>query len=272
METKDQKPKAKKARKLGLSASIIIFICAVIAFCFFFFICGDQGNFDEKGHPLPGNLFGTLWQGGYVIPIVMTLLLTVFALSIERFITLGKCKGTGNLTKFVDNVKTALEGGNIQEARDLCDKQKGCVANILRAALVRYEDIESKTNLSNDEKAELVAKEIEDATTLELPVMEQNLPVIATLSTLGTLFGLFGTVLGMIRSFGAMGQEGAPDSTALAIGISEALLNTAMGIGTGAAAIVSYGFFQGKVQDITNAVNEIGFAIGQTFVTRKKVN
>jgi biopolymer transport protein ExbB len=268
MATQNQKPKT-KTRKLGVSAGIIIFLCAIIAFCFFFFICGSPDNFDEKGHPIDGNLFGTLWQGGYVIPIVMTLLLTVFALSIERFISLTKCRGKGNLTKFVNNVKQALEEGNIQEARGLCDKQKGCVANILRAALVRYEDIDGKTNLSNDEKAELVAKEIEDATSLELPVMEQNLPVIATISTLGTLFGLFGTVLGMIRSFGAMGQEGAPDSTALAIGISEALLNTAMGIGTGAAAIISYGFFSGKVQDITNAVNEIGFAIGQTFARKK---
>ncbi|MDR2144878.1 MAG: MotA/TolQ/ExbB proton channel family protein [Tannerella sp.] len=269
MATQNQKPAKAKTSKLGLSASIIIIVCAVIAFAFFFFVCGNPANFDEKGHPINGNLFGTLWQGGYVIPIVMTLLLTVFALSIERAITLNKCKGTGNLTKFVDNARKALEGGNIQEARNLCDKQKGSIANILRAALVRYEDIENKTNLSNDEKAELVSKEIEDATSLELPVMEQNLPVIATISTLGTLFGLFGTVLGMIRSFGAMGQEGAPDATQLAIGISEALLNTAMGIGTGAAAIIAYGYFSGKVQDITNAVNEIGFAIGQTFSKKR---
>ena len=79
--------------------------------------------------------------------------------------------------------------------------------------------------------------------------------------------GLFGTVLGMIRSFGAMGQEGAPDSTALAVGISEALYNTAMGIGTGAASIISYSYFSGKVEDITNAVDEVGFAIGQTYTT-----
>ncbi|MDR0836249.1 MAG: MotA/TolQ/ExbB proton channel family protein, partial [Tannerella sp.] len=264
MATQNQKVKKVKTSKLGVSASILIVVCAVIAFWFFFYVCGADANFNEKGQPIDNNLFGTLFQGGYVIPIVMTLLLTVLALSIERFFTLRKCRGTGNLTKFVNNAKLALESGNIQEARELCDKQKGCIANILRAALVRYEDIEGDTKLSNDEKAELVAKEIEDATSLELPVMEQNLPVVATISTLGTLFGLFGTVLGMIRSFGAMGQEGAPDATALAIGISEALLNTAMGIGTGAAAIVSYGFFSGKVQDITNAVNEIGFAIGQT--------
>ena len=264
METKNQ-----KSKKIGISSGLVILGCGIIAFCFFQFVCGNPANFDAKGHPINNNIFGTLFQGGYVIPIVMTLLLTVFALSFERFIALRKARGTGNLVQFINNAKKSLEAGDINQARVLCDKQKGSVANILRAALVRYEDID-KQELSNDEKASLIAKEVEDATSLELPTMEQNLPVIATISSLGTLFGLLGTVLGMIKSFGAMGQEGAPDSTALAIGISEALMNTAMGIGTGAVAIIAYGFFSGKVTNITNAVNEIGFAIGQTFTTRKK--
>lgn len=266
MKTKNQK-KSKKFN--GISASVIILLCAIIAFCFFEFVCGNPANFDAKGHPINGNMFGTLYQGGYVIPIVITLLLTVVCLSIERAFALRKARGTGNLIDFVGDAKSLLEQGQISEARELCDKQKGSVANILRAALVRYEDIDKSETLSNDEKASLVNKEIEDATTLELPILEQNLSIIATISTLGTLFGLFGTVLGMIKSFGAMGQEGAPDSTQLAIGISEALMNTAMGIGTGAAAIIAYGFFSGKVQNITNAVYEIGFTIGQTFTTRK---
>ena len=266
-----EKQKIKKSKKFnGISSGIIILGCAIIAFCFFQFVCGNPANFDAKGHPIDGNAFGTLYQGGYVIPIVMTLLLTVIALSIERFIALRKARGTGNLVEFVGNTKTLLQEGNIEGARELCDEQKGSVANILHSALVRYEDIDKSGNLTNDEKAELINKEVEDATSLELPGLEQNLPIIATISTLGTLFGLFGTVLGMIRSFGAMGQEGAPDSTQLAIGISEALMNTAIGIGTGAAAIIAYGFFSGKVQNITNAVNEIGFTIGQTFTTRKR--
>jgi len=269
---KTEKQENKKTKKFnGISSGLIILGCGIIAFCFFEFVCGNPNNFDAKGHPINGNVFGTLFQGGYVIPIVITLLLTVFALSFERFFALRKARGTGNLVKFVENAKIKLNEGNIEAARKLCDEQKGSVANILRSALVRYEDISESTELSNDEKAGLVAKEVEDATSLELPGMEQNLSIIATISTLGTLFGLFGTVLGMIKSFGAMGQEGAPDSTALAIGISEALMNTAMGIGTGAVAIIAYGFFSGKVQNITNAVNEVGFAVGQTFTTRKKI-
>lgn len=256
--------KVKKTR--GASAGIVILFCAIVAFSVFFGYFGNSMNFDEKDHPL--NPFGAIYQGGFVVPIILTLLLTVIALSFERLFALNRAKGKGNLVKFVEQAKAKLEAGDIAGARQLCDAQKGAVASILRAGLIRYEDVESITNLNNDEKASIIQKEIEEATALELPTLEQNLPVIATISTLGTLFGLLGTVLGMIKSFAAMGNEGAPDSTKLAVGISEALYNTATGIATGALAIISYGYFSGSVQNITNAVDEVGFAIGQTYTTK----
>ncbi|MDR1591418.1 MAG: MotA/TolQ/ExbB proton channel family protein [Prevotellaceae bacterium] len=263
METKKQKSRSK-----GVSAAIIILGCAIVAGLFFFYICGDPSGFDEKGHPLPGNLFATLYQGGYVIPCVITLLLTVLVLSVERLFALGRASGKGNVAQFVLNVKRQLDAGNIDSALKLCDEQKGSVANIVKSALIRYQDVDQLPDANNAEKSDMIQHEIEEATTLELPYLQQNLPVIATISTLGTLFGLLGTVLGMIKSFGAMGQEGAPDSTALAVGISEALLNTALGIATGALAIITYSYFSGRVESMTNAVDEIGFAIGQTYVDK----
>lgn len=276
METKPQKT---KVRSKGASAGIVIIGCAIVAYAFFYLFCGlgkfwqvgsEMSRFDEKGHPMPGDPFGTLYQGGFVIPIVITLLLTVVALSVERLISLNKASGKKSVAAFVARAKGQLANGNIDAAEKLCDEQQGSVANVLKAALVRYRDVESYTELNNDEKAEIIQKELEDATTLELPYLEQNLPVIAAISSLGTLFGLLGTVLGMIKSFGAMAQEGAPDSTVLALGISEALMNTAMGIGTGAIAIISYNYFAGRVKDITDAISEVGFAIGQTYVNKHK--
>lgn len=255
-----------KSRSLGVSAGLIILGCAIIAYAFFYGICGAEGNFDDKGHPLPGNIYGTLFQGGFVIPIVITLLLTVLALSVERLFAMNRASGKGKNAKFVISAKQKIDAGDIEGANKLCDEQKGSVANIVKAGLVRYRDVEGIPTATNAEKAELIQHEIDEATTLELPYLEKNLNIIAAISTLGTLMGLFGTVLGMIKSFQAMGNEGAPDSTALAVGISEALMNTAMGIGTGALAIITYTYFSGRVQSITNAVDEIGFAIGQAFV------
>lgn len=265
METK---PNANaKVRSKGISAGWVIVGCAIVAHLFFYLVCGDESRF-ENGHPKPGDSFAALYQGGFVIPIVITLLLTVLTLSVERFFALNRAAGKGNVAKFVANAKAKLEAGDIDGASKLCDTQKGSVANILKAGLVRYKDVEGIANLNNDEKAQIIQKEVEEATTLELPYLEQNLPIIAAISTLGTLFGLLGTVLGMIRSFAALATEGAPDSLALSTGISEALLNTAMGIATGAAAIISYTYFSGRVQSMTNAVDEVGFAIGQTYTTK----
>jgi biopolymer transport protein ExbB len=263
-----KKTEQKKDYKKGISAMIVIVVCAIVAHLFFYLFCGADARFDDKGHPIDGNIFGTLYQGGFVIPIVMTLLLTVLSLGVERFFALNKASGRGSITKFVAESKAKLKVGDIDGAEQLCNKQKGSVANILRAGLVRYRDVEQLEGLNNDEKATVIEKEIEDATALELPYLEQNLNVIATISSLGTLFGLLGTVLGMIRSFGAMANEGAPDSIALSLGISEALMNTAMGIATGALAIIVYNFFAAKVQDITNAVGEVGFAVGQTYANK----
>ena len=91
--------------------------------------------------------------------------------------------------------------------------------------------------------------------------------VVATLTTLGTLVGLLGTVLGMIKSFSALASEGAADSVALSAGISEALVNTAFGILTGALAVISYNFFTSKIDKITYAIDEIGFSIVQTYAS-----
>jgi len=79
---------------------------------------------------------------------------------------------------------------------------------------------------------------------------------------------LLGTVLGMIRAFSALANAGAPDTAALSTGISEALINTALGIGTSAFAIISYNFFTSKIDGLTYSIDEVGFSIIQNFGSR----
>ena len=99
--------------------------------------------------------------------------------------------------------------------------------------------------------------------------MEQNRYVIATITTLGTLMGLLGTVIGMIRSFAALSSTGGTDSVALSTGISEALVNTAFGIATGVCAVISYNFFTTKIDGITHSIDEMGAYLVQTFAGKK---
>jgi len=270
METKTQKGEKNKRvgkKSRGVSAGIVILFCFIVSILIYFFIFGDKSNFvnnDPNNHPLPGKLLGTIYKGGMTVIMIITLLLTVLVLSIERYIALGKAKGSGNLINFVYDVKADLKKGNITGAEARCAKQKGSVAAIVDAGLKKYKEMETR-NLPKEAKIEEIKAELEEATALELPSMQENLPVIATISTLGTLFGLFGTVLGMIRSFSALAAAGSTDSVALSAGISEALVNTAFGIATGALAIITYGFFTGKIDNMTYAIDEMGFALTQTY-------
>lgn len=153
----------------------------------------------------------------------------------------------------------------MERAQELCDKQRGSVANVIGTVLGKYREMEKNNELTKEQKILAIQKELEEATALELPMMQQNLPIIATITTLGTLMGLLGTVIGMIRSFAALSAGGGTDSVALSTGISEALINTAFGILTGALAVISYNYYTNKIDKLTYSLDEVGFSIVQTF-------
>ena len=254
----------KKSNVPGIKNAIwVIIACAVVAVCLFIFWFGADMHFDEDGHPQ--NIWGTIYKGGFIVPVLQTLFLTVIVLSVERFFALNAAKGKGNITKFVASVKKSLTANDIKGAQELCKKQQGTVAAVVAAALKSYEEMDKNTELTKEQKILNLQKAVEEATALEMPSLQQNLPIVATLTTLGTLVGLLGTVLGMIKSFQALANSGAPDATQLSTGISEALINTAFGIATGAFAVISYNYYTNKIDTLTYAIDEIGFSIVQTF-------
>ena len=254
----------KKSNVPGIKNAIwVIIACAVVAVCLFIFWFGADMHFDEDGHPQ--NIWGTIYKGGFIVPVLQTLFLTVIVLSVDRFFALNAAKGKGNITKFVASVKKSLTANDIKGAQELCKKQQGTVAAVVAAALKSYEEMDKNTELTKEQKILNLQKAVEEATALEMPSLQQNLPIVATMTTLGTLVGLLGTVMGMIKSFQALAQSGAPDSTELSTGISEALINTAFGIATGAFAVISYNYYTNKIDTLTYAIDEIGFSIVQTF-------
>ncbi len=270
MENKKQK--SSRSAKAIFSA-LVIPISLLIAIMVFIFIMGDNGNFqgnDNHNNPLPGNYFGTIYKGGVIVPLLMTMLLTVIIFSIERFLTIRKAAGKGAIVDFVQKIKVSLNKTDINNALNECDKQQGSVANVIKSCLLKYKELENDESMVKDQKLLAIQKEMEEATSLELPSLEQNLPVLATIAPLATLVALLGTVLGMIRAFAALAYAGAPDSVALATGISEALINTAFGIGTSAFAIIFYAIFTNKIDKLTYSIDEAGFTIVQTYASNHK--
>ncbi len=243
----------------------IIVVCAVVAFTLFFTWFGHESHFADATKEQPIDVWGTIFKGGIIVPVIHTLLYTVIAMTIERWLALKTAFGKGALPKFVSEIKAALNANDFTKAQQLCDKQRGSVANVVGASLRAYKEMEATSGIKKAQKIAKISQAHEEASQLEMPTLTMNLPIIATIVTLGTLTGLLGTVVGMIRSFSALSAGGGADSAALSQGISEALINTAFGIGTSWCAVVAYNYYTNKVDKLTFALDEVGYSIAQTY-------
>lgn len=256
----------------SLMASIAIVISLVIGVVIYKFIFGDPGNFvdrDPAGEPLEGNILAIIYKGGFIVPILVAINIIIIIFSVERFITLSKAKGKGSIDTFLGKIKGLLETKEIGTAIEECNAQRGSLANVVRAGLEKYEHIANDGTMDKEQKIESLKKELEEATSLELPMLSKNLVVLSTTASIATLIGLIGTVMGMIKSFAAMSQ-GSPDTAALATGISEALINTALGITGSTVAIIMFNFFSTKIDSMTYSIDEASFTIVQDFSASNK--
>ncbi|HEX8350517.1 MAG TPA: MotA/TolQ/ExbB proton channel family protein [Hymenobacter sp.] len=269
------KAEAQSSGGASLFSVLVIILAFIVSVVVYKFVLGDGSHFqggDNKNNPVAGDYLGIVYKGGVIVPVLMTMLLCVITFSIERFLTISKAKGSKSIEAFVRTVRQRLNANDINGALAACDQQKGSVANVVKAGLLKYNEMSRETGMGTDQRVLAIQKEIEESTALELPMLEKNLVIISTLASIATLTGLLGTVFGMINAFAALAQAGSPDAVALANGISEALINTALGIGTSALAIVAYNYFTSKIDELTYSIDEAGFSIIQTFAGQHGTN
>jgi biopolymer transport protein ExbB len=263
---------------IGSYATLLIIVGSIfVGILFYSFVLGSSSNFHPAGcdpssndcHPVEGGIgqvFGLMYKGGVVVPLALGLLLMLLVFSVERFLALRIAAGTDEGGVFVQKVLTLLNAGQIDAAIAACDKQKGSVGNVTKEVLLKYKQMEHEPGMDKEQKMVAIQKTLEESVALEVPVLQKNMVVIATLVSLGTLVGLIGTVLGMIKAFSALGGGGgAPDAAALAVGISEALINTVVGITTSTIATVSYNGYSASIEALMHRMDEAGFSIVQTY-------
>ncbi len=259
----------------SLMASIAIAIALAIGVLIYMYVFGAKENFvggnpeNEAVEEGLAHTFGLIHKGGFIVPILVAVNIIIITFSIERLITLSIARGKGSTDSFVAKIKGLLNSKEIETAITECDKQKGSLANVVRAGLVKYDNVVNDASMDKEQKVESLKKELEEATALELPMLSKNLVVLSTCASIATLIGLIGTVLGMIRSFAAMSQ-GSPDTAALSAGISEALINTALGITGSTIAIIMFNFFSTKIDTMTYSIDEASFTIVQDFSSSNK--
>ncbi len=202
---------AQPKKSSNLIATIAPIACIIGGYLIWRVLLGSASNFTTPdpdashwfwpNHQGPKGTFTKMYEGGIIVPILIGCLLTVLTFVIERLLTVNKASGKGNIAEFVRKVQYHLANKDVEKALAECDKQQGSVGNVMKAGLKKYKEMISNTELTTDQKVLNIQKEVEEATALELPMLEKNLVFLSTIASVATLLGLLGTVMGMIRSF-----------------------------------------------------------------------
>ncbi|HEV7621246.1 MAG TPA: MotA/TolQ/ExbB proton channel family protein, partial [Flavisolibacter sp.] len=144
--------------------------CIVAGYCIWRFILGDSSHFskpDASGgfwpqHEDAKDQLHRIYTGGIIVPLLIGLFLMVITFSIERFLTISRALGKGSIADFIRKVQYHLANRNIDAALAECDKQRGSVANVMKAGLRRYKEMMGNTELDTDQKVISIQKEVEE--------------------------------------------------------------------------------------------------------------
>jgi biopolymer transport protein ExbB len=198
--------------------------------------------------------------GGPLLVIGLVAFFLAVTFTLERTFVLLRAGGRSNVNLFVRYIISTLPRSNLEEALETCRRQGGCLANVVCAGLMQYQTMRDSVS-NRRELLQETQRAMQEANSLETPLLERNLTALSTIASIATLLGLLGTTIGMIRSFRAMSHAGAPDASQLALGISEALVNTALGLITAVIATVMYNYFTTRVDKLTNMMDETSHAV-----------
>ncbi|MCP4631608.1 MAG: MotA/TolQ/ExbB proton channel family protein [candidate division Zixibacteria bacterium] len=205
-----------------------------------------------------------LQEGGPLVAVLIALSVMTTSFVLERLITLRKARGNKSIQSFFKNVIDSMRSGDYDGAIASCDNQRGSLANIVRAGIERYNQVKGDSEYTSDKRVEETQKAIEEANALEVPLLERNLIALSTIASIATMTGLLGTTIGMIRAFSATaGTGGVIDAESLAVGISEALVNTAGGLFNAIIAIIAYNVFVNKVDTFNYTIDEASYEVIQ---------
>jgi biopolymer transport protein ExbB len=181
-------------------------------------------------------------RGGAVMYPILLCSILALAVVIERFYYLYNIRI--DTKRFTDELFSLVKRSKIREAIQLCEATPSPIASIIKAGLLKY-----------DESKEAMREAIEDEGRREVPRLEKNISILATIAHISPLLGLLGTVTGMVRCFRAIEVKAAAgiavNPADLAGGIWEALLTTVFGLIVAIPVFVAYNYFVNRIHNFT---------------------
>ena len=182
-------------------------------------------------------------KGGWAMWPLLVLLFFGIAVAIERAYSLFKAAIDAD--KFFTDLESTLRSSGADKAAEFCSETQGPVASVIHAGLVRLH-----RGLDHAEKA------IENSGAVEMAFLERGMVWLSTVANLAPMIGFLGTVSGMINAFRKIEELGDVEPSAVAGGISEALITTASGLVVGIIIQFCYNFFANKIDRIIADMQE----------------
>lgn len=179
-------------------------------------------------------------KGGPIMGLIIVCSIMAFAVFLERMWYLRAAKI--DTKKFMQEISNKIKNNKVMQALDMCNITKGPIARILKSGIIKY-----------DRSRQEIKEAIEDAGVHEVPLLEKNLSVLATIAHISPLLGLLGTVVGMLKSFQAIEEKAMSmvpvNPGDLAGGIWEALITTVAGLSVAIPVYVAYNYLVSRVDN-----------------------
>lgn len=192
-------------------------------------------------------------EGGIFMWPILFCQIIGLAICIERFVTLTR-SGL-NTRKFLVKIKQALDEGGVQRAIEVCANQRGSVASIFHAGLLRAH-----------KGVDQVEKAIVNAGAIEMAFLDRGMVWISFFIAMAPMLGFTGTVQGMIQSFEAIAKANDISPTIVANGISVALLTTIFGLVVAMLLQFFYNYFTAKINRLVVDMEESSAELIETIV------
>jgi len=195
-----------------------------------------------------------LISGGFMMIPLMTCSVIMVAVLIERGLAFHR-NAKLDIRTLRAKVLALLGEGRIADAMNVCASTPGPVSAVLLVGLQAYQRL-CAARASPDSLRTLMQKAMDDYTPHAIHTCELRLNWLSTISNVAPLFGMTGTVTGMIRSFGSLSGAGSLDAGAVGAGISEALVATASGLIIALTSLIPFNAFMNRVEKINLEIGE----------------
>jgi biopolymer transport protein ExbB len=208
-------------------------------------------------------------MGGLAISVVVILfLLSIYSIGvmIDRALMYSAARKQSRV--FVQQVAGALKDGKLDEAIAIAERnKKSHIAKVVATGLSEFQS--ASQQVSDADVIEAAKRGLERSVAIVHAEMKRGLSALATIGSTAPFVGLFGTVVGILNAFKGIAANKATGLSAVAGGIAEALITTALGLFVAVPAVWAYNYFTNKVEAFDVEMDNSSMELINYFILRR---